>query len=104
MFHHIVLLRFDLGAPVGSPRAVAEALRALPPEIPAIRSYDVHVDAGLGAENAQVSVHATFDDEDGWHAYNGHPAHVQVIEQQITPILEAAMRTQYVDDAEGGRR
>lgn len=95
MFHHIVLLRFSPDSTAEQHRAVVDALRSLPDSIPQLRTYDVHLDAGLGAENAHVSVHATFDDEAGWHAYSNHPAHLQVISEHISPILESAMRTQY---------
>ncbi|HET8930066.1 MAG TPA: Dabb family protein [Acidimicrobiales bacterium] len=103
MFHHIVLLRFTPDSTPDQHRAVAEGLRPLPESIPDLRTYEVHLDAGLGAQNAQVSVHATFDDEAGWHAYSNHPAHVQVIDQRITPILETALRTQYADDGQADR-
>jgi len=100
MFHHIVLLRFTAESTPDHHRAVVDGLRPLPESIPDLRSYEVHLDAGLGVENAQVSVHATFDDEAGWHAYGNHPAHVRVIEERIAPILESALRTQYDDAAE----
>ncbi len=102
MFHHFVLLRFVPGSTPEQHRAVVEGLRPLPESIPDLNGYEVHLDAGLGAQNAHVSVHATFDDEAGWHAYSSHPAHVQVIEDRITPILETALRTQYIDDERGG--
>lgn len=101
MFHHIVLLRFTPDSTPDQHQAVVDGLGPLPESIPDLRSYDVHLDAGLGVENAQVSVHATFDDEAGWHTYSNHPAHVQVIEQRITPILQAALRTQYLDGTTG---
>ena len=100
MFHHISLLRFAPTSTADQHEAVAEGLRSLPESIPDLRSYEVHIDAGLGADNAHVSLHATFDDEAGWHTYSQHPAHVQVIEKHIAPILEAALRTQYDDATE----
>ncbi len=100
MFHHIVLLRFVPESTPEQHQAVVDGLRPLPESIGDLRSYEVHLDAGLGTENAQVSVHATFDDEAGWHAYGNHPAHVQVIEQRIAPILQTALRTQYFDGSE----
>lgn len=103
MFHHLALFRFTPESTSDQHRASADGLRALPRSIPEIRSYDVRVDAGLGSDNADMSLHATFVDEAAWRTYSAHPDHVRVVTEQITPILAAAMRTQYTDDAETGR-
>ncbi len=98
MFHHLVLLRFTPGTDPERIRGVAARLAELPGTIRAIRSYDVQVDAGLGTDNAHLSVHATFDDQDDWRIYATHPDHLRVIEEHIAPILDTALRTQYVDE------
>ena len=97
MFHHIVLLRFLPESTPEQHRAVVDGLRALPPLIGEIRSYDVQLDAGLAPDNAHVSVHATFGDESAWRTYSIHPDHLKVIEERIIPILDTATRTQYRD-------
>lgn len=97
MFHHIVLLRFRGDSTPEEHRAVADALRDLPATIDQIVSYRVRLDAGLAPDNAHLSVHATFADEAAWRTYAAHPAHVRIVEKQIGPILDTAIRTQYVD-------
>ncbi|MBS1849074.1 MAG: Dabb family protein [Actinobacteria bacterium] len=97
MFHHIVLLRFTPESTPEQHRAVLEGLRALPDSITEIRTYEVHLDAGLGAQNAHISAHGAFDDEAAWRTYNDHPVHLDVLRHRILPILASAMRTQYSD-------
>lgn len=97
MFHHIVLLRFSADSTPAQHTAVADGLRSLPGQVPQIVGYDVNVDLRLAPENAHVSVHATFADEADWRIYSSHPAHVKVIDELITPILQTATRTQYTD-------
>ncbi len=100
MFHHIVLLRFTPESTTEQHRAVVDALRPLPEVIPEITSYEVHLDERLDAANAHVSVHGTFADEAAWRTYSTHPDHVAVIQTRIAPILDTAIRTQYLDDEE----
>ena len=57
----------------------------------------MHLDAGLGAENAHLSVAANFADEAGWRTYAAHPDHLRVIHERIEPILAASLRSQYSD-------
>lgn len=85
MLRHVVLLRFT------SPEAVApvvEALRALPPKVPSIRSYRVDTDLGLAPDNAHVVVTAEFDDAAGHAEYRDHSEHVKVIDELIKPHLD----------------
>jgi hypothetical protein len=103
MFHHLALFRFTPESTTDQHRAAAEGLCALVPTIQEIRSYDVRVDAGLSPDNAHMSLHATFDDEAAWRAYSAHPDHIRVVDGRIKPILAAALRTQYTDDAKAGR-
>lgn len=86
MVHHTVLLRFVAEATDDQVDAVVEALRALPEQIPEIRSYRVGRDAGFAEDNAHVLVLATFADEAGWRSYQDHPAHRAVITDLIAPI------------------
>lgn len=98
MFHHIVLLRLSSTSSAADHEAIVDALCALPATIPELVGYDVHLDAGLGAENAHISVAATFADEAGWRTYATHPDHLRVIHERIEPILATSLRTQYTDD------
>lgn len=100
MLVHVVLLKF---APrMGEERLeeLVRSLRALPGVIPEIVSYTVSRDAGLAADNAEISVIAHFADEAGWRTYSDHPAHRRVIEEQILPYLERRSATQYFSSDE----
>lgn len=97
MFHHIVLLRFRPDSTAEQHQAVVDELRALPQTISELVDYQVHLDAGLGENNAHISVAATFADEAGWRIYATHPAHLKVIDERIDPIKESSMRSQYSD-------
>jgi hypothetical protein len=98
MFRHVVLLRWNDSATPEQRLAVLEGLRALPPQIPEIRSYRVGVDAGLAAEgNSDLAVVADFDDVAGYLVYRDHPVHQDVIARSIRPILasRAAIQQQF---------
>ena len=97
MFHHIVLLRFTATSTPDQHRAVVEGLGELPSTIPQLRSYDVHLDGGLAADNAHLSIVATFEDEAAWRIYSKHPEHLKVINERINPIKESSLRSQYTD-------
>jgi len=91
-FRHVVLLTFDDGCDLD--RLVA-SLRELPGQIPELRSYVVGRDAGISEGNATLAVTADFDDEAGYVAYRDHPAHQQVLAEQIRPHLLARTAVQH---------
>ena len=73
-----------------------DGLRALPAQIPEIRSYRVGVDAGLAAQgNSDLVVVADFDDVAGYLVYRDHPVHQDVIAQRIRPILASRAAVQH---------
>lgn len=96
MFHHIVLLRFTPDSTPDQHRAIADALRSLPDRVPQILTYEVHLDAGLDPGTAHLSVHGTFADETEWRTYLTHPEHLAITQGMVAPILETAIRTQYI--------
>ena len=66
MLRHVVALTFTEKTPSAEIDAIAEALRALPSSIPAIRSYTVGRDLGLAPGTADLVVIGDFDDETGY--------------------------------------
>ena len=96
MFRHVVLLSWTESATAEQRRAVADALNALPAQIPQIRSYRVGTDAGVAAQgNADLAVVADFDDLDGYFVYRDHPVHKDVITRLILPILASRAAVQH---------
>lgn len=87
MLVHVSCLRWVDGARPEDVDAVEEGLRGLPAAVPTIRGYRFGRDAGLAPGNHDFVVVAEFDDEDGYRAYAGHPAHRAVLDQRIRPIL-----------------
>ncbi len=92
-FRHIALLTFAPGADVD---AIAQALHALPAQIPELRRYEIGRDARLAPDNAHLAVIAELDDQAGYEAYRDHPAHQAVIAELITPHLIARTAVQHL--------
>jgi hypothetical protein len=91
MFRHLVLFRFKPDVTDEQRAAVADVLRALPPQIPEITGYHVGLDANLREGNWDLGVAAVFADEAGWRTYLDHPAHVAAVADHIVPnVVERA--------------
>jgi hypothetical protein len=69
---HVVM--WTLADPADVPEAKAR-LEALPPQIPAIRSLTVGVDALGDPDAVHFVLITTHDDADGLAAYASHPVH-----------------------------
>jgi len=86
MIRHVAVFRWVEGTTPEQVAAAAEALRALPAQIPSLRSYAVGPDLGLGPDRWDFAVVAEFEDAAGYHAYVDHPAHQAVAMDHIAPI------------------
>lgn len=95
MLRHVVLFTWAEGTTQEQKEAIAEALRALPPVITAIRDYRVGPDAGLSPANHDFAVVADFDDADGYLTYRDHPAHRAVVEQHVSPAVSGRASVQF---------
>ena len=95
MIRHVVLLTWKPDATPEQKQQVVTDLSALPALVPGIRDYRFGADAGLTAGNADFAITADFDDVDAYLVYRTHPAHVEVINQTISPILEQRVAVQY---------
>jgi len=94
-FRHIVLLTLADDAPAGRADEIVDALRALPAQIPELRSYVVGVDVGIDDANATIAVVADTADQAGWETYRDHPAHRAVIDELISPVLAGRAAVQH---------
>ena len=75
MIKHVVCQKFKEKADAN---IAAQMLRNLMGTVPSLRSIEVGVDF-LGSERSyDLVLIATFDDEAGLQAYDGHPAHQEV--------------------------
>ena len=89
---HVVLITLDDDCDVDG---LLDALRALPAQIPELRSYVVGRDAGISEGNATIAVVADLDDEAGLTAYREHPAHLHVLNDLIRPHLVSRAAVQH---------
>jgi hypothetical protein len=96
MIRHCVLLRFRDDATEDQRRAVLDGLASLPTAIDAIERYDFGLDAVGAVENWDLAVTADFADIDGYLEYAGHPAHVWLVTEHISPILAERAAVQFV--------
>src|SRR4051812_14760933 len=95
MLRHVVLIKWTDDATPEQTASAVSALRALPAAVPEIRAYEVGTDLGLRDGTYDVGIVAQFDDADGWRAYLGHPAHVAVLADLISPIAANRVSVQF---------
>ena len=91
MITHVAVFTWAEGTTADQVAEIEAALLTLPELIPSIRRYTVGANAGLVDGNADFAVVATFDDVDGWRAYDTDPDHVRMKVKLIKPRL--AQRT-----------
>jgi hypothetical protein len=95
VLRHVAVFRWKDGTSTEQVDAIVAALRALPAQIPELRGYEVGPDAGLVAANHDFAVVADLDDAEAWAVYRDHPAHRRVIDELISPAVEARAAVQY---------
>ena len=66
-------------------------LRALPMQIPELRSMSVGPDVLGGPTSHELAIVADFDDLDGLAAYTRHPAHAEVL--KISAPVKVSLAT-----------
>ena len=95
-FRHVVLFRWREDATAEQKKTLEDRLNTLPGVIPELRSYSIGGDAGVNAGNADFAVVADFADRDAYLVYRDHPAHREVIDECVTPIVAERHAVQYV--------
>lgn len=95
MIRHIVLFTWKPDTTDEAKAKVGSELSLLSKTMPGIRAYHFGADAGLvAAGNADFALTADFDDADAYLAYRNHPAHLEVLEKTIKPILQLRVAVQ----------
>ena len=95
MFRHVALFTWTGSQTEEQVQALADALAALPAVIPEIREYHFGPDAGLSQPGCDYAVVADFDSTESFLAYRDHPAHQDLREQYLRPILGHRCAVQY---------
>lgn len=99
MIRHVAVFRF-VPEFTGEQRAEWMALlRALPTQIPELRSLSVGEDVLGGAASHELAIVADFDDLEGLAAYTGHPAHAEVL--RISSNVKSSLATVDFEVSEG---
>jgi hypothetical protein len=86
MIRHVAVFRWVEGTTPQQVQAVADALRAIPPQLTGVRSYEVGSDLQLGEGRWDFAVVGDFDDVESYQAYVDHPAHQAVATDLFPPI------------------
>ncbi len=94
MLKHVVLLRFREDIPPGTLTAALAGLRALPTQIPEIRSMSTGRDTGLIPNGCDLAIVVEFATVDDYLVYAEHPAHRRVIEELLDPFVVERHRAQ----------
>ena len=92
---HVALFTWKPGTTDRQILDLKDGLAALPGLIPEIKGYRFGSDAGLKEGNVDFAVVADFESAEAYRAYSGHPAHRDVIERLLTPLLGTRSALQF---------
>jgi len=79
VIRHVAVFRFTPTFTPAEREHWMTLLRALPAQIPELRSLSVGTDVLGGPSSHEIAIVADFDDLEGLEAYNRHPAHAEVV-------------------------
>lgn len=94
MYRHIVLFKFDPAASAEDRQKAVEALEAMPPAVPEIRSLTLGWNAG-GAANYDLALQVEFDDAAGFAVYGPSDAHQHAWLDVLKPMVTELAVIQY---------
>jgi hypothetical protein len=95
VLRHTVLFKWRPEATDEEKQEVATELAKLPSIVPSLRAFACGSDAGLAKTNFDFALSADFDDEAGFVAYWDDPAHREVVDRYIMPILTQRVAVQF---------
>jgi hypothetical protein len=78
MLRHVVLLKWSRELERGEFEEIGRLLDTLGSAAPSLRGFSHGPDIGLSPLKGDYALIADFDDTEGWHAYDTHPAHLAV--------------------------
>ena len=95
MIRHTALFKWAADAIDEQKQAAATEVAKLPSIVPSIRAFESGPDAGFNQGNFDFAVTADFDDEAGYLAYRDDPAHREIVQRYVTPIVAQRAAVQY---------
>ena len=99
MIRHVAVFRFVPTFTATEREHWMALLRALPAQIPELRSLSVGTDVLGGPSSHELAIVADFDDLDALEAYNRHPAHEEVL--RISAPVKVSIATVDFEVTEG---
>ena len=93
MIRHVVLMTFKPDIPAREIEEIAESLRALGDQIPAVSEYEVGL--GMFEGNATMAVVGLFADEAAFQDYRENAAHRALAEDVLIPAVISSANAQY---------
>ncbi len=96
--HHVVVYRWAPGTSAEVVAAIEAEVARLPGLVPSLRRYRHGPDLGLGEGRWDYGIVASFDDEEGWRAYDQHPEHDRVRTDVIAPHVADRAAIQIAED------
>ena len=91
MIRHVAVFRFAPAFTAEQREHWMSLLRALPAQIPELRSISVGTDVLGGPSSHELAIVADFVDLDGLDAYTRHPAHAEVL--RISAPVKVSLAT-----------
>ena len=94
MIQHLVLLRFDDALPEGQIELIVQALQDYVATVPSVRTYRCGANVGA-ATNHDFGIAGTFDDVEGWRAYDQGAEHNRIRAELIAPYVAERASAQF---------
>jgi Stress responsive A/B Barrel Domain len=91
VIRHVAVFRFVSEFTTEQREHWMSRLRALPEQIPQLRSMSVGADVLGGRALHEIAIVADFDDLEGLDAYTQHPAHAEVL--RISAPVKTSLAT-----------
>lgn len=84
---HVAMFRFSDGVDSSRVGDLEARLAVLPSQVPELEAYAFGPDLGLSDGTWDFVVVADVADADAYERYRVHPAHVDVVENHLGPII-----------------
>jgi len=86
MLTHVWSMTFTDEATPEQREAFVTAMEELPTKIGGVSSFRSGTDLGLNPGNSDVVIVAEFADDNAWRSYIEAPAHVEFVDDHVTPL------------------
>ena len=95
MFHHNVMFRFKEGTTQDQIDAITSGLATLPNQIDVLLGYRFGPDVAITDGSWDYGVTADFARASHYGDYSMHPAHLGVVQEYVSPVVDEVARVQF---------